>query len=152
MSDHYLIVIPADPTFVPTAAAQQAAARLAEAAFPDADEITLHPSERVEFVYALGNCEAPACPLCGADLETWFWPALDRWAESGDAAGLAVTLPCCGRPGSLNDLAYPGGFPQGFARFQLSAMNPKVGAVGPDQLRAFGNALGCDVRVVYRRI
>jgi len=151
MSDHYLIVIPADLTFVPYTAAQQTAAHLAWRVFADAGEIAMHVTERIEFVYTLGNYEPPSCPLCGCDLDDWFWSALDQWAETMNASGLAVTLPCCGQPGSLNDLTY-GDFPQGFARYQLSAMNANVDRIGAELIREFEDILGCPVRVVYRRV
>ena len=151
MSDHYLFVIPTDPTFVPDASAQQGAMRLAMRAFPNVDKIVLEQSERIEFVFALGNYEAPSCPFCGSDLDHWFWTALDQWAKRIDTGRLTVTLPCCRQPGSLNDLAY-GDFPQGFARFQLPAMNANIGWIGSDLLLQFEGVLGCPVRVVYRRL
>jgi predicted nucleic acid-binding protein len=40
MSDHVIIVVPADPHSVPAKAAQRYAAELVRAAFPDADDIT----------------------------------------------------------------------------------------------------------------
>jgi hypothetical protein len=151
MSDFFIIVVPADPAFVPSEDARRAVERLTAEVFPDAVAVELRTTRRVEMVWAGSNHTPPSCPFCDADLEEWFWAELRR-APKQDAVSLAVTLPCCGRPGSLNDLAFAEGFPEAFARFQLSVMNPGVGRVGDDLVRQFAEAFGCPVKIVYRRL
>ncbi len=68
-------------------------------------------------------------------------------AETHAFAQLDVTMPCCGRAGSLNDLRYD--WPMGFARFVLSARNPNLPELPPEALRRLVQIVGCELRVIW---
>ena len=65
-------------------------------------------------------------------------------------ADLSVTMPCCGRPASLNDLAYD--MPQGFAQFAISVTEPVITELDGAALRRIGETLGHPVRAIWQRI
>jgi hypothetical protein len=53
----------------------------------------------------------------------------------------------CGAASSLNDLQYY--FPQGFARFVLSAVEPNIFDLEDGQVRELEGLLGCKLRKVW---
>lgn len=149
MSDNWTILIPRDPDFVPSPEAQREARRWLERVLPTADEITVEVTDRPEFVWAGPNFESASCPACRSDVTEWFWSALDETSES-DFTRLDVSLPCCGVSSSLNDVECY--LPQGFARFQLSAMNPNVGTLPADIVSEIARIVQSPMRVVYRHL
>jgi len=149
MSDSYLILIPTDPNWQPEAeAAQKAGAVVAELA-PEAEDIEAFAMDEIEFFDAGENFESAKCPHCGADLTEWWPDAMDRANELafGD---LSATMPCCGRPASLNDLVYE--MPQGFAQFAISVTEPGIETLDGEALRRLGETLGHPVRAIWQRI
>ena len=126
MSDHVIIVVPADPHFVPAKAAQRYAAELVRAAFPDADDITSEVEEHVAFRDCGESLDSIACPSCGASLPGETWGELMN-ADYSEERGFQLALlpmPCCGHETTLNDLHYD--MPQAFSRYALTATNPAV--------------------------
>lgn len=148
MSDSYYKLIPSDPDYVPDAATRERARARFATFVPKAEQVTAAVSEHVEFVPAMGNSETVSCPVCGALLDNdWWVRAMDAaYSEHGFVA-LAVTLPCCGAASSLNDLHYH--FPQGFARFVLSAFEPNIFDLEDWQVRELEELLGCKLRKVW---
>jgi hypothetical protein len=61
----------------------------------------------------------------------------------------SYSLPCCGKPTTLNDLVYE--WPQGFGRFAIVAMNPGIEKVSDRQKAELEKTLGTPLRVIYRR-
>jgi hypothetical protein len=150
MSDNWIALIPEDPHFVPDAAKQRRARdRFAEIA-PEADEIEIKVSEKVEFFDCGANFEHIRCPSCGAEIPVAWWQ--DRMDEDcGDGFRLAAyTTPCCGKKSTLHELVYE--WPQGFGRFALDAMNPNIGKLDDKYKREFEKILGTKLRVVYQHI
>lgn len=58
--------------------------------------------------------------------------------------------PCCGNHVTMADLKYD--WPQGFARFGIDAMNPKIGELQPDVKGRFEEILGVALRVIYQHL
>jgi hypothetical protein len=59
-------------------------------------------------------------------------------------------MPCCATGVDLNELVYD--WPQGFARFSLSAMNPNVENLNADQEAQLADVLGTSLRRIWTHI
>jgi hypothetical protein len=148
MSASYYKLIPTDPDYVPDAAVRERARTRFASFVPGAEQVTAEVREHVEFVPAMGNFEAVSCPVCGTLLDNdWWVQAMDAAYSERRFADLAVTLPCCGEASSLNDLRYD--FPQGFARFVLSAFDPNISDLDDWQVRDLEELLDCKLRKVW---
>jgi hypothetical protein len=151
MSTSYYKLIPTLPDYVPDAAVREWAQARFASFVPQAEQVTADVREHVEFVPAMGNFETVSCPVCGALLENdWWVRAMDSAYGEHGFADLAVTVPCCGAASSLNDLHYY--FPQGFARFVLSAYEPNIFDLEDWQVRELEELLGCMLRKVWVHI
>lgn len=146
MSDNFLILIPASPDFVPAEAAQAAALERFKSFVPKADDVIRDSTAEVRFIDAGVNFERISCPACRRPLALRWWEGAMTAAEKRDFTDLRVTLPCCGKPSTLNDLLYF--WAQGFARFSLEAMNPGLRELKSDQVRELETILGCPLRVI----
>jgi hypothetical protein len=163
MSDHWIALIPEDPRFVPDPAKRERARdRFAQIA-PEADEIKIRVSEKVEFFDCGENFERVRCPACRAEIPVAWWQ--DRMSEDsgregwgdrmddgrGDGFKLAnYATPCCGKECTLHDLVYE--WPQGFGHFALDAMNPNIGELEDKYKQEFETILGTQLRVIYQHI
>ena len=67
-------------------------------------------------------------------------------ADSTKFIDLAVTTPCCALLSSLNDLVYD--WPAGFARAELSALNPQRGWLDQAKLAQVASVLGHPLKQV----
>jgi hypothetical protein len=150
VSDDWLQLIPLAPAHVPDAAvAERARVRFAAMVGP-ADEVLVTVTDTVAFIDSGANHERIGCPACGMQLdEGWWVRALDTAGESG-FTDLHVTVPCCRRRLSLNDLVYD--WPAGFARFVLEAMNPAVDDLGIEELEELSALLDTPLRVIRTHI
>ena len=150
MSDLILKVIPTDPNFTPSKALAGAAKSLLASMVPDADDVRSLVRDAVGFIDPGSNLESISCPQCRKAIDQdWWSDAMDR-ASKSQFSELAVDLPCCGQPSTLNDLTYD--WPVGFARFSLEARNPGVKELTPDQIQGMQEALGTPVRVIWARL
>ena len=149
MSENYLIIIPTDPHWQPEEAAAMSAGAILNELAPDSEEIEAFDLDEVEFFDCGENLESVKCPHCGADVTEWWPDAMDKAADLS-FADLSVTMPCCGRPASLNDLAYD--MPQGFAQFAISVTEPVITELDGAALRRIGETLGHPVRAIWQRI
>lgn len=149
MGDHWLILIPTDPEWVPDAdqatQAEQAVDRLTPAR---EGEIDFRAPGHVEFVHCGENFETIGCPSCGAMLDIKWWHERMNAAYDGTSSfgALDVTTPCCGVTSTLNDLDY--NFPQGFASWWVRvhyANRPWLDDTEREQVEA---ALGHAVREI----
>jgi hypothetical protein len=147
MSDTILRVIPAEPDFIPNAAAQQMALALFSSFVAKADSVQCLAEDDIRFIDPGENWESVSCPACGTDLSGWWQEAADVAYQNG-FNDLTVTVPCCGATGSLNDLIYAP--PAGFARFILEAVNP-VNEVSDAQIGMLAATVGCQLRKVVAR-
>jgi hypothetical protein len=148
MSDNWIALVPEDPRFVPEQARQSRARdRFAEIA-PDAEEIEIKVSERIEFFDCGANLEHIRCPSCHSELSMDWWQ--DRMEEDyGNGFKLACyPMPCCPANHALHELVYE--WPQGFGRFALDAMNPKIGELEQRYRAEFEQILGTKLRVIYQ--
>jgi hypothetical protein len=150
MSDNWITLIPEDPWFVPDEARRQRARdRFAEMA-PDADEVELKVSEKVNFFDCGENFERIRCPSCGAEVPVpWWQDRMDKDYSDGFTLQSYAT-PCCGASWTLHDLVYE--WPQGFGRFALDAMNPNLGEMDDGFRRELEEILGTRLRVIYQHI
>lgn len=77
--------------------------------------------DRVTLIDAGENTTRIVCSRCDGDIDLdWFWDLIGQHGESFDM--LDVTVPCCNAVASLDTLRYE--WPVGFARFEMSAINP----------------------------
>lgn len=148
MSDNWLVLIPTEPDWSADDAAAQRAGKLIAELLPAAESVEPLGYDEVEFFDAGGNFETAQCPHCGADVTDWWGDAMDA-AKAAAFRDLSVTMPCCGRAASLNDLVYE--MPQGFARFAISVTEPGVEKLDGEALRKIGEALGHPVRAIWQR-
>ena len=150
MSDNFTILIPASPGYVPCKEAQAQAVALMKAFAPNADEVKVETTEEIRFIDCGANFERVDCPDCGAEI------AMDWWSECMSeefSAGVRLEtrfLPCCGGRRSLAELDYE--WPQGFARFSLSAMNAGVGELSDAKKSEFEQVLGCELKTIYQHL
>jgi hypothetical protein len=150
MSDNWISLVPEDPRFVPEAAKQRRARDWFAQIAPEANEIEIKVSAKVEFFDCGANLERISCPSCGAEISVAWWQ--DRMDEDyGEGFKLAAyATPCCGKKSTLHEFIYE--WPQGFGRFALDAMNPNIGKLAAEDMREFEKILGTKLRVIYQHI
>jgi len=150
MSDNWITLIPETPNFIPGEAAQAHAGQLFWTIAPDSDQIDVNVFDKLAFFACGANFERILCPACGSEIPTEWWQ--DRMDEDFDN-GFKLTkyaTPCCSSAITLHELNYD--WPQGFGRFSLDAMNPKIGLLDDEQKKAFEEILGTRLRVIYQHI
>jgi len=150
MSDHWIALIPEQPTFVPDSMAQQRARdRFAEIA-PASEEIAIKLSDEIQFFDCGENFERVLCPSCNSEIPTGWWQdRMDEDYESGFRLR-SYAVPCCQTRHTLHELVYD--WPQGFGRFAIGAMNPNIGKLDDRFIREFEDMLGTRLRVIYQHI
>lgn len=151
MSDNWIRIIPEVPDFVPDAQRQERAVSYLRSIAPAADDVAASMTDHLAFIDCGGNFESVACPSCRSALDLKQWRA---WMdEDFDGKGFTLTpraMVCCAARHTLHELKYE--FPQGFARFELAAMNPNVGQLSMEQRSRFEVILNCPVRVIYQHL
>jgi hypothetical protein len=147
LSDNYLQLIPNAPSYVPPEPAREEARALFASLVPDAHEVKVEVSDEIRFIDCGANWDSVYCPFCSVEPDPSWWADAMEAAEAHAYARLDVTMPCCGRASSLNDLRYP--WRVGFARFVLSALNPNLPELPPEALRRLSQMLGCELRVIW---
>lgn len=124
MSDHFLVVIPADPSApLPEDGGDAICTALRDFAGSDECRVKSY-DDRVQFIDAGENFESVSCPACGVTLDQDWWSGqMDHcWNSEERRFNLhAHALPCCGASKDLSELVYDG--PQGFATWFVSARN-----------------------------
>ncbi|UPT61439.1 MAG: hypothetical protein M0D54_13515 [Hyphomonadaceae bacterium JAD_PAG50586_4] len=150
MSDNWLMFIPVDPTAQPARVDSDRAVELLKRFAPDAgDEVRAVFHDKIEFHDCGSNWCGVKCPQCSEDIEEWWGDATGDAYESG-FADLCVTMPCCEHSTTLNDLNYV--WPAGFARFVLEAKNPNIRQTTAEQDRELAEALGMNVKKIWRHL
>jgi hypothetical protein len=147
MSDDFLIVVPRDPTHVPSIESQRRLIDALRRIAPNADGVTSEAVEHIRFFDAGENFERISCPSCHSELGMSWWQ--DRMGEDFGGQGFRLErylLPCCGARLTLNELAYD--WPQAFGRFSAEARNPNMGELGSGQRASLEQALGVAITVV----
>jgi hypothetical protein len=125
VSDGYIRLIPTDPDWQPTPEAAASAVAYVTGLFSGPDDqvekVEYEFYDRVTLIDAGENTTEISCPRCDGDVSwEWFGDLVEENGASLDH--LDVTVPCCGAVLSLDTLRYD--WPVGFARFEVSAMNP----------------------------
>ena len=148
MSDDYIHIIPLEPGIVPDEDKREAAVTYLRSIAPQAAEILPTVTEHLEFIHCGGNFGKIRCPSCGSVLKLDIW---QDWMEADfGEKGFTLTqhsMPCCDTKHSLHNLAYE--WPNGFARYDLRAMNPRIGKLTDEHRIRLEEILGCPVRVIY---
>ncbi len=107
MSDMIINLIPCNPFYVPSISERDAINNVIST------EAVLEVMDKVQFADAGANFESVRCPFCHAELMEWWKDAMDvAYSDEKGFIQLGVTVPCCGKESSLNDLEYS--WPQGF--------------------------------------
>ncbi len=147
MTVDYLRLIPEDPSYIPATQNQSVAMEEFSRLLPAGVEIEISVYDTAQFIDQGENFEQVSCPFCGSKLATdWWQDAMDE-AYKNLFENLSVTLPCCTRQTSLNNLDYR--MPAGFARFVLSACNPNLGRNLTDsELEPIERVLNCKIRQI----
>jgi hypothetical protein len=163
VSDNWLRIIPTEPEWVPPVEARFAALETFRRLVPNAEEVEELVYDSVEFIDQGANFEKASCPRCGAVLSTvapdvhdhdgdWLWATFDAGydRQSERFTTLRATTPCCRVEVSLNDLIWD--WPAGFARYELSAMNPDRDRLSLEEVAQLQAAMGHPVREIWQHI
>lgn len=146
MSDHFLVVIPADPhTGLPESAEDL---RKALAKLAGATESAVKDYGKLQFIDAGENAERIGCPACGHTFTIPEWHAwMDADWHGEDGFHLhSHASPCCGTGMTLNDLVYE--WPQGFARWFVSARNEGRGPLSADEVAQLEQVAGLRLKAI----
>lgn len=150
VSDDVLCVVPSDPHWQPDPATGQRTADLVRSlTLVDGDggwcEVDWH--DDVALVDCGGNLERISCPSCGRQLDDEWWRDLleERHTSGSGLADLAVVVPCCGAPTTLDALQYD--WPVAFARFEIAVWNPSR-TIDPGDGRLDGGAVAAVERAL----
>ncbi|MGS2618060.1 hypothetical protein ACVCAH_26575 [Micromonospora sp. LZ34] len=126
MGDSYIRLIPTNPGWQPAHDAAAAAVAYVASLFsgPDdaVDEVEYKFYDRMTLIDAGENTSQITCSRCRRDIGLDWLGDVIRANGSLSFDHLDVTVPCCGAVVPLNSLHYD--WPIGFARFEVSAMNP----------------------------
>jgi hypothetical protein len=125
MNTEFLCIIPVDPKYVPTADGRESALAAFTKMLPMADSVDAIEHKEIRFIDAGMKFELVLCPFCDSELDQIWWGDAMSTAQRSAFENLAVRLPCCDLPSTLNNLNYK--MPSGFARFLLQAREPKLG-------------------------
>jgi hypothetical protein len=125
VSDGYIRLIPTDQNWQPTPEAAASAvayiARLFSGPADAVEKVSHKFYDRVTLIDAGENTTQIRCSHCGGEISVeWFFDLVGENGESFDH--LDVMVPCCDEVVLLDTLRYD--WPVGFARFEVSAMNP----------------------------
>jgi hypothetical protein len=143
MSDNQTIFIPVEPSYVPDDNTVQRIKELASA--------VLKIFDQVQFVDCGENLEQITCPFCRADLSDWWSEAMNTaYSPESGFSNLSVSLPCCGRKSSLNELDY--NWPIGFGRTSLTFDDNELPFQQEELLTRLQHLSGITWRVVRRHI
>ncbi len=123
MSENLLQLIPQQPTYVPSEEAVLRAEQFLKSHISETGKVYSEVSNEIRFIDAGANFESVSCPVCGKKISGEWSAAMDE-AHKSQFSNLELVAPCCDSRTTLNHLNY--NFPQGFARFVLSARDPGV--------------------------
>ncbi len=146
MSENVLRLIPTDPLYVPSVAAQDQARNLLASLLPEG-AVQIVVTEDVSFIDPGDNFECILCPLCGVVVPIeWWGQMMDHTYTVSRFRDLSIIMPCCQTHSSLNDLRYE--WPAGFARFLLEIHSAGIDLT-EQQLSLFEPLLGCSMRKIW---
>jgi uncharacterized protein YbaR (Trm112 family) len=154
MSDDYIKLIPTDPSYVPPKPLQKEAIRLLEQMLPEGEECEAEVYERLTFIGQGENLSIIVCPSCHKNLQFTddetiqeWWHSVDGEEQDQGVEGLMTTMPCCQKRVLFTDLTFD--WPAGFAKFELSAMNPNISHdLPPEQVAQREAVLKCKLKQI----
>jgi hypothetical protein len=115
---------------------------------PMAETVDAIVHKEVRFIDAGLKFEQVLCPFCNSELDQIWWGDAMNIAQRNAFENLAIKLPCCDAPSTLNNLTYK--MPSGFARFLLQAREPKIGRyLTVDKLQALESILGTPLKQIW---
>ncbi|WP_440300202.1 hypothetical protein [Huintestinicola butyrica] len=145
MSDNKIRIISAEYDHVPDEEAVQRTVEFLNANIT-ADKIYYRSYDFPEFIDCGSNLEYIKCPCCNADISFEWWGEQVDKAIENDFESLDVTMPCCGKSSSLNDLKYH--FPCGFACAEFVVENPES-ELGNENIIELEKILDTKLRVIH---
>lgn len=146
MSDHFLVVVPADPK----AALPEMADTLRDAlaSIAGTKEARIKDYGKLQFIDCGEAFQGIACPFCGGEItiEQWHvWMDEDWHGEDGFHLHRHETH-CCKQDTNLNALTYTPH--QGFARWFVSARNDGRGPLSQDEIAALEKVVEIPLRAI----
>jgi hypothetical protein len=147
MSENFLQLIPPQPSYVPDENAVILAEQFLNSRLSEASEVYGEVSNDIRFIEAGANFESVSCPVCGKEISGEWWSAAMEEAHKSQFSNLDIVVPCCGSRTTLNHLNY--NFPQGFARFVLTARNPGIPEFDEQTRDELERIVGCKLRVIW---
>lgn len=148
MNTEFLCIIPVNPTYVPTADVRETALTAFTKMLPMAESVDAVVHKEIRFIDAGMKFELVLCPLCDSELDQIWWGDAMNTAQRSAFEKLAIRLPCCDTPSTLNNLTYR--MPSGFARFLLEAREPKLGRyLTVDKLQTLESILGTPLKQIW---
>lgn len=107
-------------------------------------EINAEENEFPQFIDCGGNLEEITCPCCGETLDFDWWGEKVSELFENDFSDPTVTVPCCGKSVSVNDLKY--NMPCGFASAEIS-INDNVD-LSADDIATLNGIVGEPIRII----
>ena len=157
MSDDVLKIIPNNPSYVPSDAAQSEAVTALEQLLPEGEMCNAEVYEEVSFIDCGENLESVLCPECGKETlldffseddpgQTW-WYRLNDLLEEMLVLKIETPMPCCGKSVPLTKMKF--NWPCGFSRFELSIYNPNIHEnLNESEIVKLSKILGCELSQV----
>jgi len=151
MSDDFLVIVPCDPTLVPSPEISEHVVAVLRRLAPQAESVTAEAADSIQFYDCGENFEGLSCPKCLEPLDLDWWHERMGLDEAGGAFALRpFATPCCGASLTLNDLAYD--WPQAFGRFRWEVQNPNIGNLSRDAEARIAETAGFPVRFVRQHV
>ncbi len=147
MSDNLLQLIPQEPTYIPSEEAIFFAQHFLKSHVSQTGQVNAEVSNEIKFIDAGANFGSISCPVCDSEISGEWWSVAMDEAHQSKFRNLDIQVPCCGSRTTLNDLNY--NFPQGFARFTLTARNPGIPELDEQSIKELERIVGCKLRVIW---
>jgi hypothetical protein len=153
MLDEWGLIIPVDPTYLPSPAAQFRALQLWASRDKQGSSKTIEVHAEVRYIPpADGTLHAVCCPNCRRSVDPGWLEDAVNLARADGFRNLLTVIPCCGAFVSLNDLKMTKGHATfGFARFCMATHNPDPLSITNITIKHLESILGCQLRVVWQR-
>ncbi|OZG71835.1 hypothetical protein BTA51_19635 [Hahella sp. CCB-MM4] len=159
MSDNYLKLIPTDSQFVPDESTYHDAIACLEKLTPHGEKVRLEVYSHLTFIDQGQNFEEIICPTCKAVLrdnidlagKTDCQKVFDQIGvqiENETLENSGIKMPCCNSEVKATDLIF--NWPAGFARFELSVLNPGIaGSLSDGDVSQLSRILGCKLMQIW---
>ena len=151
MSDDFIVIVPGDPTHVPSEGTQLQVSVLLRRFAPSADSITSNVETAVQFYDCGGNFERIFCPHCRSDITIDWWQECMDADFNGEGFRLGnFETPCCHALINLNALIYD--WPQAFGSFSWTMQNANIGELTEGVKAEIEAAVGVPIVVIHQHV